>query len=316
MMEKRYSFYIGIDVAKATLDVAISGAQKVLQFENTELGLKEMLKILPFHAKSLVIMEASGGYEKFPADWLRQRNFKVAIVNAKRVRDFAKASGKLAKTDKIDGQIIMNYGETFEPLCQPMQSELQETLSYLSKRRNQLIKLLTMEKQHLESMQDKGIKKKIVKHIKQLEKQLAEVEEKQRELIQTDAKLQENIQKLEKIKGVGKVTAMTVILELPELGKVTHKEVAALAGVAPFNKDSGNKQGKREIWGGRALLRSSLYMAILSAVKYNPPIRDFYRHLLAKGKPKKVAMVACMRKLIITMNAMIKNKTEWMPILN
>jgi transposase len=316
MNQKTYDFYIGVDVSKAILDVQCSHSKKALQISNDEVGLKQWIKKMPSQASTRVVMEASGGYETFAANGLRAHGFKVAIVNAKRVRDFAKAGGKLAKTDRIDAEVILNYGRTFNPEPQALDTALQTGLAVCGKRRQQLIQMLTMEKQHRERVVDKTIKKSVEKHIQWLEKELEKLSEKQEALVARDPELQKKLTQLEGIKGVGRITALTVVTQLPELGCLSPKEAAALSGCAPFNKDSGQRNGKREIGGGRSVLRASLYMAVLSAKSWNPALKRFYDRLIAKGKLKKVAMVACMRKLIILMNAMIRDGADWQPNLN
>lgn len=315
MNEKLHDYYVGIDVSKAILDVHSSHQQKALQVSNDVAGFKQLVKNLPPKKKMLIIMEASGGYEDATTHWLRKKGFKVAIVNAKRVRDFAKAGGKLAKTDRIDAKVIMEYGQTFNPEPQALESRLQMGLIACGKRRKQLVRMLTMEKQHLEQTKEKEIKKSLERHIKMLEKELIELSKKQEGLITQDSDLQDKVKRLNGIKGVGNITALIVITELPELGCLTSKETAALAGCAPFNKDSGKRLGRREISGGRSGLRSALYMAVLSARRWNPALKEFYDRLVSKGKLKKVAIVACMRKLVIIMNAMMRDKTEWQSAL-
>lgn len=310
MDQNGYDYYIGIDISKANLDVALSDNANIKQFPNNEAGLNKLLKALPVKGNGLIIMEASGGYEAFSAKWLRKKGYAVAVVNAKRVRDFAKAAGVLAKTDAIDCKMIRKYGETFKPQPQPPESLAQEELSACRKRREQLIKMITMEKQHSEQASD-NVKKSIKKHIKVLENELEELEGNLEELISQDPELQEKVSRLDEIKGVGQITAMNVIIAIPELGTLNSKEVSALAGVAPFNNDSGKRQGKRKTRGGRSSPRAALYMAVLSAKAYNPAIKEFYDRLIAKGKAKKVAIVACMRKLIIIMNAMIRDGSSW-----
>ena len=309
MTDNVYKFYVGIDVSKSILDISISNNQ-FLQVPNDEAGLKEFLKSFSHKKNTLVILEATGGYEKYAANYLRQKKFSVVVVNAKRVRDFAKASGKLAKTDKIDARTIMTYGRTFNPEPQPLVSEdenkRQETIS----RRNQLVRMITLEKQHLEHASI-SIKKSINKHILYLEKELALIEKLLKDLFNQDAELKDKMERLDEINGVGEVTAMNILIHLPELGKLSHKEISALVGVAPFNRDSGQSRGKREIWGGRAPVRAALYMAVLSARKFNPALKRFYDRLIEKGKLKKVAIVACMRKLIIIMNAMLRDGARW-----
>lgn len=310
MSEIVYKFYVGIDVSKSTLDVAIINNQSLLKFSNNEDGFKDLAKVLPSKKHTLIILEATGGYEKIVANYLRRKKFNVAVVNAKRVRDFAKASGKLAKTDGIDARVIMMFGKAFDPTPQPLISEEEDQLQQYINRRNQIVRMITMEKQHSEHASD-SIKKSINKHIDFLQKQLAIVESTLKEVFNQDAILKDKLERLDEIKGVGEITAMNILTHLPELGRLNHKEVSALAGVAPFNKDSGQSIGKRQIWGGRAPVRAALYMAVLTARKFNPALKRFYDRLIAKGKPKKVAMVACMRKLIITMNAMLRDGTRW-----
>lgn len=310
MSENAYKFYVGIDVSKATLDVAITNNQSLLKFSNNEDGLKDLIKNFPPKKSSLIILEATGGYEKLVANYLRQKKFNVAVVNAKRVRDFAKASGKLAKTDGIDARVIMMFGRAFNPAPQPLISKEADLLQQNINRRDQVVRMIAMEKQHLEHVTD-AIRKSINKHIRFLEKELELVENVLKELFSQDVILKDKLERFDEIKGVGVVTAMNILTHMPELGKLSHKEVSALAGVAPFNKDSGQSKGKREIWGGRAPVRAALYMAALSARKFNPALKKFYDRLLANGKLKKVAIVACMRKLIIIMNAMLRDGTRW-----
>src|SRR3990167_1850522 len=310
MTKKSYKFYVGIDVAKHKLDVAMSNHDNMLQIANEEDSFKELVKQLPSKSKTLIVLEASGGYEQLVANYLRRKMYSVAIVNAKRVRDFAKASGKLAKTDSIDANVIMAFAEAFNPAPQQFSTaDEKKRLDYLN-RRSQLVLMMATEKQHLE-LSPNEVRHYINKHIQYLEKALMKIEEALSELIDQDPELKEKVDRLDEIKGVGRVTAMNVLLHMPELGRLSPKEVSALAGVAPFNKDSGQMKGKRQIWGGRAPVRSALYMAILTARKFNPAIKKFYDRLIQKGKLPKVAMVACMRKLIIIMIAMMKKGTAW-----
>jgi transposase len=313
MTNKSYKVYVGIDVSKAKLDVSISGHASLLQFSNDETGLKALVKLIPSKKNSLVILEATGGYEKVCATYLRQKKCNVAVVNAKRVRDFAKACGKLAKTDGIDAEVIRHFGQTFNPIPQVLVPEEADKRQVTIHRRDQLVRMIATEKRYREHSNDWS-RKSIKKHIDFLEEELACVEKLLEEQFTKDPVLKDKLTRLDAIKGVGVVTAMNILIHLPELGSLTSREVSALAGVAPFNKDSGKSKGKREIWGGRAPVRSALYMSVLSAKKSNVAIKLFYERLLTKGKLKKVAMVACMRKLLIMMNAIIRDGTEWKPI--
>ena len=310
MTKNAYKFYIGVDISKAKLDVALGNNNSLLQVSNDQQGLKELIKQLPAKKRSLIIMEASGGYEKYAANYLRERKFNVAVINAKRVRDFAKASGKLAKTDSIDANVIMEFGKAFNPTPQALASPEEDLRLQNINRRAQLVRLITMEKQHSEQASDVH-KKGIKKHIRFLEKELTAIEDSLKEQFKQDPVMQDKLARLDDIKGVGEVTAMNILIHLPELGQLTPKQISALAGVAPFNKDSGLMKGKRMIWGGRAQVRAALYMAALSAKKSNAALKRFYDRLVAKGKVKKVALVACMRKLIIIMNAMIRDNSTW-----
>lgn len=310
MIDNSYKFHAGIDVSKNTLDIAVSDNKSLFQFPNNEEGLKNLIKMLPNKKRTLIVLEATGGYEEFAANYLRRKKFSVAVVNAKRVRDFAKASGKLAKTDGIDAKTIMLFGRAFNPTPQPLASEEENQRQKNISRRDQLVRMIAMEKQHLEHAAN-SVKKLINKHIRYLEKELTLIENLLKDLFNQDAELKDKMERLDEIKGVGEITAMNILIHLPELGKLSHKEISALAGVAPFNKDSGQSKGKREIWGGRAPVRSALYMAALSARKFNPALKKFYDRLIENGKLKKVAIVACMRKLVIIMNAMLRDQTRW-----
>lgn len=312
MSEKSYKFYVGIDVAKLKLDVAMSNQNELFEVANNESGFKELSKRLPSKKHSLIVLEASGGYEQSVANYLRYKKHEVAIVNAKRVRDFAKASGKLAKTDGIDAAVIMRFAKAFNPIPQALAGpDEKERILYLN-RRSQVVMMIATEKQHLEQA-SKDFHRYITKHIEYLEKELSKLEETLEKLIDKDPVLKNKVSRLDEIKGVGKITAMTILLHMPELGRLTPKEASALAGVAPFNKDSGQMKGKRQIGGGRAVVRSALYMSILTARRYNPIIKKFYDRLIERGKLIKVAMVACMRKLLIIMNAMMRDNTPWQP---
>jgi|SRR5579863_2481210 len=312
MANNVFKFHIGIDVSKTNLDVSISSKSTFFQVSNNEAGLKELIKNIPNKKRSLIVFEASGGYEKYAANYLRRKKCNVAVVNAKRVRDFAKAGGNLAKTDKIDARVIMEFGKSFNPTPQSLASAEEEKRLNAFNRRNQLVKMITLEKQHLEKASDE-FQKFILKHIKFLEKELELTEKYLLERFDKDPILRDKLERLDGIKGVGKVTAMNILVYMPEIGQLTAKEVSALAGVAPFNKDSGQMRGRRIIRGGRAPIRTALYMAALSAKKSNSAIKRFYDRLIKQGKLAKVALVACMRKLIIVMNSIIRDNTVWEP---
>jgi transposase len=258
-------------------------------------------------------MEATGGYEKPLAHFLQGQGVAVSIVNAKRVRDYAKALGLLAKNDVIDAKVIRMFADAVNPKLLPTVSDAQQALDAQVHRRDQLVKQRAMEKQHLETVGNKEAIRSIKRTIAFLDKEIARIEKTIKALIKTDPTLTEKVDRLSGVKGIGDITALTLIADLPELGQLTNKEISALVGVAPFCRDSGAQKGKRTIWGGRIQVRSILYMAALSAVQYNPPLKAFYDRLLVKGKTKKVALVACMRKLLIVANSMLRNNTEWNP---
>lgn len=312
MTEKAYKNYLGIDVSKSKLDIALSEKGKIINCCNNEQAIEELINQLPEPTSTLIVMEATGGYERLAARFLKQHGYDVAIVNAKRVRDFAKAKGTLAKTDKIDARIIYLFAKTFTPKAQPLESDAALQRQNYLQRREQVIRMITLEKQYLEHALS-PIRESIAKHIKSLNKQLDVIEKKLEESIEADELLKERIQKLDDIKSVGLITAMNVLINLPELGTLSHKEITALVGLAPFNKDSGKMEGRRKTQGGRAPVRAALYMAVLSAKKYNIKIKIFYDRLIAKGKLKKVALIACMRKLLVIMNAIMRDNTQWNP---
>lgn len=314
MTKKTFKFYIGVDVSKKTLDLASSNNSCVFHMENDVNGWNSLIKQIPSKKTSLVVLEATGGYEREVANYLRGKKYHVAVVNPKRVRDFAKACGKLAKTDKIDATMIMRFGQAVNPEPQGLTTKIQGNCSIYVARRAQVVKLITLEKQHLEHAST-HIKARILQHIELLKTELAEIEDCLLEEFKQDAELKEKAKRVQQIQGVGFVTSASVLTLLPELGTLNSREIAALVGVAPFNRDSGQKIGKRRTWGGRAQVRAALYMGTLAATRFNPVIKHFYDRLIAQGKIKKVAIIACMRKMIIIINAMIRDGSCWQPKL-
>jgi transposase len=310
MSEVVYKNHIGIDVSKKNLDICIRSTGEIFQESNDSGGLKRLSKKLALYSPCLIVMEATGGYELNALLTLQQAEFNVAVVNPRQVRDFAKATGRLAKTDCIDAAVLAHFGEAIGPI--PKDKVLQEQLELLQlqQRRRQLVDMLVMEKNRLHIVSDK-IKKHVKKSITFFERELKTIENMIAVDISKNKELSDKSELLATTKGVGVVTAAVLITELPELGKLSHKEIAALVGVAPLNRDSGAMKGKRSIWGGRGSVRTSLYMATLTAVQFNPAIKIFYKRLCEAGKLKKVALIACMRKLLIVLNAMLKNNTPW-----
>lgn len=312
MSKKEYRGYIGIDVSKKHLDVCVRSTGEIFRVENNVAGFKELKKGLKGHKKSLIAMEATGGYELEIANVLQEFGFCIAVVNPRQVRDFAKATGRLAKTDRIDASLIAYFAEALRPMEKEKTNEAEIELKAKKQRREQLVDILVSEKNRLQQA-TKFTKKYIQKTIKFLEEQLADLEKSLYEIIDNNDQWSIKNRLLQTVKGVGKNTAAALITSLPELGKATHKEIAALAGIAPYNQDSGNYKGKRRIWGERSEVRKALFMATLVAVKFNAPLKTFYEKLCKLGKKKMVALVACMRKLLITLNAMLKNNTAWSP---
>ena len=310
MQEKKYEDYMGIDVSKKKLDICIRSSGEVYQVDNDAQGFKVLLKKRRALRKSLVVLEATGRYGERLVQALQKEAIAVAVVNPRQVRDFARGLGRLAKTDELDASVLAHFGEVVKPVETVLRSEQERDLSEKQQRRKQLVDMLTMEKNRL-SQAVGSIKKHIKRSIKFLEKQLKDVEKELSLCVATDQGLAEKKALLCSVKGVGEVTAISLMTQLPELGELNARQIAALVGVAPLNRDSGNFRGQRTIWGGRAAVRTVLYMATLVATKYNPKIKAFYERLCTAGKKKKVALVACMRKLLVILNAMVKNNTPW-----
>lgn len=307
---------IGVDVAKAKLDIALDD-KTVITINNDEDDFKKLLNKLPIIEGICFVMEASGGYEKKFANFLLAEKIEVAIVNAKRVRDFANAMGMNAKNDRIDALMIRHYAQvayakdklhTREP-----QSEAEQQIEPLLRRRNQLVGQRAIEKQHLETAINEAVINSIEKNIHYLDAEIKDIESKIKTDINGDKNLKKDMERLLEVKGIGDVAAFTLLSQLPELGTVSNKEITALVGLAPYSKDSGNKKGRRIISGGRSLVRSVLYMTILSAIQFNKPIKAFYQRLVASGKPKKLALTACMRKLLVILNSITKKECDWNP---
>lgn len=310
MTEMIYKDYVGVDVCKKYLDVCFRSSGEYFRTTNDRQGFKELEKRLKAHRPCLLIAEATGGYESEMVRTLQAKGMACAVVNPRQVRHFAKGTGRLAKTDKIDAGILAHFGETIKPAAQAPKEADEELLNKMHHRRRQLVEMLTMEKNRY-GISRGEVKKQIKKTIDFLKEQLKEVDESLLEQVSDKSEWTNKLALLTSIKGVGQVTALTIISELPELGRVSREEIAALVGVAPFNQDSGGKQRQKRIWGGRAGVRSALYMAGLVAVRHNPRLKAFYVRLCRSGKKKKVALIACVRKLVVIMNTMLKTNTPW-----
>jgi transposase len=304
---------IGVDVSKKKLDIAIDD-DTVITIENIESAFQDLLKNFPYPLEEVhFVMEATGGYERKFARFLLSKSISVSVVNAKRVRDYAKAMGKLAKNDTIDAQVIRAFAKAINLVFLEEKSDKDYKLEGLVKRQQQLIKLQTIEKQYLETATEKIVIRSINTVIKLLEKQIVLTEKMIITLMENTEDHHERKKLLLGVQGIGERTASTLLIQLPELGKLNNKQISALLGVAPFCNDSGPRTGKKQIWGGRKIVRSSLYMPMLNAIQYNPVIKTFYKRLVARGKIRKVAVIACMRKLLTIINSMLRNKTEWNP---
>ena len=302
--------FIGIDVAKASLDIAIHPEGTAWSCHNEEAEFTALVKQLRQREPKLIVLEATGGLELPAVAALASAGLPVVVVNPRQVRDFAKATGQLAKTDRIDAQVLARFGEAVRPAIRPLKDMKTRELDALLTRRRQLTDMLTAEKNRLSSA-PKPVRKDIKNHIAWLEKRLRDVNNGLNSAIKDSPIWREHDEILQSTPGVGPVLSVTLLAELPELGTLNRRQIAALAGVAPFNRDSGRFRGQRAIWGGRAEVRSVLYMSTLTAVRCNPVIRAFYLRLISAGKKHKVAMTACMRKLLTILNIMIKNQTSW-----
>ena len=300
--------FVGIDVAKAQLDVAIGPNGESFSVANDETGINELLRRL--EPADLVIIEATGGLEVPVASALATAGIAVAVVNPRQVRDFARATGQLAKTDALDAQVLARFGEAVKPQVRALRDAQAQALEALVNRRRQLVEMLTSEKNR-RANSPKVIHKSIDEHIRWLEKRLAGFDDELAELVRETPIWRERDELLRSVPGVGKVLSTTLLAHLPELGALNRKQIAALAGLAPFNRDSGSLRGSRCIWGGRAQVRRVLYMAVVAAVRSNPVIKNFYAQLRARGKYPKSALTACMRKLLVILNAMLRSKISW-----
>ncbi len=306
--------WVGIDVSKAKLDVYELESAQAQRFTNDRKGIEQLHQRLMQLPQASVVCESTGGLERLAAETLSASGIPVSIINAAQMHSFAKASGVLAKTDTLDARTIARYGECFKPTPTVFASEQEQELKAWLVRRKQLSNTLTEEKNRLGQLtgqRQAGVRGQVEAHIEWLNAQIKAAEAKIEALAEQQAQWQADRALLMSVKGIGKVISISLLVHLPELGKATNKQIAALAGLAPFNRDSGNYQGKRSTWGGRAPARSALYMAAMVAVRYNPPIKAFYNQLLARGKTKKVALIACARKLLCCLNAMLKQRTEW-----
>jgi len=308
--EKMNGIYAGIDVSKDYLDVSVLPSQEKRRYANDEAGIGKLVTRLKKLSPVLIVMEPTGGLEAMVAAALAAEGINVAVVNARQVRDYARATGKLAKTDKLDALVMAEFAAVIKPPARQLRDEESEEIKAMVSRRRQLLEMLTAEKNRL-AIARKNLKPNILAHIEWLKKELAELDRDLRQRIEGSPIWRVKDKLLQSIPGVGRVLSVTLLAELPELGKLNRRQIAALVGVAPFNRDSGIMKGKRSVWGGRASIRAVLYMATLASTRFNPVISSFYQRLLTRGKAKKVALVACMRRLLTIMNAILKYQRAW-----
>lgn len=307
--QKSFAYVVGVDVSKAKLDIALP--KESLTIENNAKAIQQLIDRIETD-DAIVVMEATGGYERQLVSLLHERRIALAVVNPRRVRDFAKGIGKDAKTDPIDAEVIAYYGEVVKPAPQLAKSNDARKLEALVERRRQLLGLIGQENNRLQQVHDAEIKELIQESLETLKKQLKTVDDRLAKSIKQSAgETQRKVEILESVKGVGPVAISTFLAELPELGNLNRAEIAKLVGVAPINNDSGKHAGKRKVMGGRSYVRRVLYMATLVATRHNPTIRAFYQRLLASGKEKKVALVAAMRKLLTILNVLFKKDELW-----
>jgi transposase len=302
--------FVGIDISKAWLDIAVHESDVTWRVGNDDKGIADLVKRLKPMRPTLIVLEATGGYEMQLVAQLAQVKLPVVVTNPRKVRAFARSTGKLAKTDKLDAKLLAHFAAAIKPAVRTLPSEEEEQLTGLLVRRRQLVDMLTVEKNRLHTVRP-ALRDDIREHIAWLQDKLSKMDEEIDHFVRGTSLWKEKDTILRSVPGVGRVTSCTLLAMLPELGTINRQEIAALVGVAPVNKDSGRKQGKRRVYGGRATVRSVLYMATLSAKRCNPRIKKFYDELLQRGKEKKVALTACMHKLIVILNAMLKTNQPW-----
>jgi transposase len=305
------SVSVGIDVAKDSFVIASEPAGLVLSLPNTPAGRRQLLDALQGRPVVLIVLEATGGYERpLSADLLRAGH-AVVVANPRQVRDFARGLGHLAKTDAIDARVIARFAALVQPKPRPQPTPEIEDLAELVTRRHQLTELATQEANRLPHARHADVRRSLKRSLRELEKQVDAIDKRIRQLISVDDDLRRKDEIVQSVKGIGDGTSAMLLGHLPELGRLNRQQIAALVGVAPWDFQSGQWAGRSRIWGGRQLVRNMLYMAALSAVRFNKRIAAFYQHLLARGKPPKVALTACMRKLLVLLNTLLRNGTQW-----
>lgn len=311
-MEQPQEIFIGIDISKAHLDVHSLPSGEAWQADNTSTGITGLIEKLLLWNINLIVMEATGGLETPLACALMEAGLPVAVVNPRQVRDFAKAIGQLAKTDKVDARLLALFGQRIRPEVRPLKDAEQQLFSQLLARRRQLIDMRVAE-QNRWFMAQSRVRENIEKHLEWLNQYIDDVDKELGQFVQTSPVWKAKEDLLKSFKGVGRIASFTLLASLPELGTLNRKEIAALVGLAPFNRDSGMMRGRRAIWGGRVEVRNLLYMVALVASRSNATIKKFYEKLIQAGKPKKVALTACMRKILTILNAIVRDNQPWNP---
>jgi transposase len=314
MEDRENSCYVGVDISKAHLDIGINPGGAGWRESNSGEGIERVVVKLKELRPSLIVLEATGGYEADVATALALAGLPVAVVNPRQVRDFAKSLGKLAKTDRLDAEVLARFAQAIRPEARYLPDPQARELQALVSRRKQVIEIRVSEKNRLSTAHAK-VKPSIEKVIEFLTQELEQLDDDIRDQIRRSDVWREKDDLLQSVPGVGKVLSTTLLADMPELGQLNRKQIAALAGLAPYNCDSGLMKGKRTIWGGRAPVRNALYMAALSASRFNPVIRRFFQHLIKQGKAFKVAITACMRKLLTILNAILRSMQKWQPNL-
>ncbi len=304
------AIFVGIDVAKHQLDVALHPDGEAWGVCNDDTGIDTLVQTLQAVEPRLIVLEATGGLETAAASALTAAGLPCAVINPRQARDFAKATGQLAKTDRLDASILAHFADRVRPTPRPLPDPATKALREVMSRRRQLIEMVTAETNRLQSTPP-SLRADVQTHITWLKGRLARLHKKLEALVKASPTWRVNDELLQSVKGVGPVLSTTLLADLPELGTLNRKQIAALVGVAPFNRDSGTMRGKRTVWGGRAHVRAVLYMGALAATRHNPVIHAFYTRLVAAGKAKKVALTACMRKLLTILNAILKQQVPW-----
>jgi transposase len=307
------STFVGIDVAKDRLDVHLRPSDEAFALSRDDGGLQALVERLAALPPVLVVVEATGGFEVAVAGALAAAGLPLVVVNPRQIRDFARATGRLAKTDRLDAEAIARFAEAVQPAPRPVPSAAAQALGELVARRRQLVEMITSEGQRRRQARDPRLGRRLEAHLTWLQKELSALETDLDDAVRGTPIWRATEDLLASVPGIGKTSARTLIAELPELGSLDRRKIAALVGVAPINRDSGTFRGRRMVMGGRASVRTALYMPTLTAIRHNPPLQAFYQRLIGRGRPAKVAITACMRKLLVILNAILRDQTPWQP---